>query len=111
MNDFISKIKNWYKNFSSKKVSYEKDGIKPKKDWMIIVLILLFITIILIGISSYFYINVDNGTLFNVPEIEEISETKVNRKLLEKVVGEYDDREIRLNEIKEGRDIPPNPAL
>ncbi len=41
MNDFISKIKNWYKNFSSKKVSYEKDGIKPKKDWMIIVLILL----------------------------------------------------------------------
>lgn len=111
MKDFNNKIKTWYQNFSSKKVSFEKDGIKPKKDWMIIVFVMLFITIILIGISSYFYINVDNGTLFNVPEREEISEIKVNNKLLEKIVGDYDDKEKRLNEIREGKSIPPNPAL
>jgi hypothetical protein len=68
---------------------------------MIIVILMLLITIILIGISSYFYINVDNGTLFNVPDREEISEIKVNNKLLEKIVGEYDEREEIINDTEE----------
>ncbi len=111
MKDFINKTKNWYQNLTSKKVSYEKEGIKPKRDWMIVVFVMLFITLILIGISTYFYINVDNGTLFNVPDREEISEIKVNNKLLEKIVGEYDERQKSLEEISGGKTFPGNPAL
>jgi hypothetical protein len=111
MNDIIQKIKVWYQNISTKKISFERKGIRPKKHWMIIVFSTSFVTLVLIGISSYFYIKVENGTLFSVPEREEISEIKVNNILLDKIVNDFDKREKNLSEIRAGKTIPPNPSL
>lgn len=111
MKDIIEKIKVWYQNISTKKISFERKGIRPKKHWMIIVFSTLFITLVLIGVSSYFYIKVDNGTLFSVPEREEISEIKVNNTLLDKIVNDFDKRERNLAEIRSDKTAPPNPSL
>ncbi|HRH27082.1 MAG TPA: hypothetical protein PLZ99_02905 [Parcubacteria group bacterium] len=111
MKEYLDKIKNWYQDFSSKKVSFERRGIKPKKHWMIIIFSMFILTLVLIAISSYFYIKVENGTLFSVPEREEISEIKVNNNLLDKIVEDFDNRERNLSEIKAGKAIPNNPSL
>lgn len=111
MNNSLSKIKVWYHNLTAKGVSFEKKGIKPVMDWVVIIVSMSVITIFLISISVYFYIKVNNGTLFNIPEKEEISEIEVNRKLLNKFVEDYDSREKFLLELKEGRSVPANPAL
>mgnify|MGYP003425607730 CR=1 FL=1 len=111
MNNALNKIKAWYQNLTTKSVSFEKKGIKPRRDWIKIVISISIITILLISVSVYFYTKVSNGTLFNVPEKEEISEIEVNRKLLNKFVEDYDSREKALIELKEGRSVPANPAL
>ncbi len=110
MSELINKIKSWYSSITTKQLSFERKGIKPKKDWNII-LFLTFIALIFAGaLSFYIYTKIDNGTLFKVPEKENISEIKINNLLLKKMIDDYDNRAKSLIEIKNGKNIPPNPA-
>lgn len=111
MSELINKFKSWYESLRTSKVSFEKKGINPKKDWNRI-LIVTFVTVsLLAGLSFYFYVEVDNGTFFSVEGEEESAEIKINNVLLKKIVEDINNREKSLMEIKEGKSVPANPSI
>lgn len=96
---------------STTKVSFEKKGIKPSKDWNMVLFVYFVVLILLAGISSYFYMKVEDGTFFSVEEQEFKSGIKINGTMLKKVVDDINSREKSREDIKNGISVPSNPAL
>lgn len=111
MSKIINKIKFWHKNQESEKISYENKSIRPKSDWSKILVATIVIVTIFASFSIYFYLKVDDGTYFKVENEESLVEVKINNSLLNKIVDDINTREKKLMEIKEGKDIPPNPSV
>ncbi len=111
MSEQINKIKAWYGEISEKKISFEKKGIKPRRDWSIILFAVFCLVLVLAGFSYYFYVAIDNGTFFTISEEDTLNEVKINNNLLLKISGDIKDREENLLEIKSGKAVPANPAL
>ncbi len=111
MSETFNKIKNWYQNFSSSKVSFERKGIKPAKDWNIVIFSSLTLLFIFGAIAFYFYVQVENGTFFGAVVSEELTEVKINNKTLDKLINDINVRERNLIEIEASRNAPANPSL
>lgn len=111
MSEIIQKIKNWYQNFSSSKISFERKGIKPTRDWNIVIFSSLVVLFICGGLAFYFYIKVDNGTFFGATVSEELAEIKINNKVLDKLIADINAREKNLIDIETNRQAPPNPSI
>ncbi|MFA7216576.1 MAG: hypothetical protein WC095_01165 [Candidatus Paceibacterota bacterium] len=107
MEDLIKKIKSFYS--SNKKISYEKKGINPKKDW-IGILSVVFIVLVLGGIFTiYFYIQINNSSLFK-ENYEESSVTVLNNKALDRFVKNINDKKDVVQSIKDGRMAMSDPS-
>lgn len=111
MLELENKIKNWYKGMREPKITFERKGIRPNKDWNRIIFSSFFIICILGGMAFYFYLEVDKGTFFSIPEEEMISEVKINNNLLNKVIDGVNSRENDLREIKVSKKAPENPSI
>ena len=112
MKDYLQKIKSIVGGLKKEKTSYERGGINPGRDWRILLSITFVILCILAILAVYFYIQIDRGRLFVVPEDSIEDKTKINMILLEKIVGEVKAREARSADIKEGRmAVPSDPSM
>ncbi len=111
MSELSTKIKSWFGNLNKSKVSFERAGVKPARDWNILIFIVFLTLLIIGGMAFYFYVEVDNGTFFDVTDSEELSEAKINDQLLKKIIDDINTRENELAEIRESKDFPPNPSL
>lgn len=111
MEQLEKKIISWYKEFKEPKMSFVKKGIRPTKDWNKI-LIIFFILIVIIGsLEFYFYLRVDDGTFFSIPEEELASEVKINNNLLDKIIKDSTSREEKLSQIRLDKKAPANPSI
>ncbi len=89
--------------------SYRKEGIWPERDWKII-LSVTFIAVILVGgLSVYFYLEIDQGNLFQVESAGMNQELKIDAGLLTKTIGEINSRQDALANIK--NNVPKDPSL
>jgi hypothetical protein len=111
MNDSFKKIKDWYQNLTTKKISFERTGIKPARDWNIIIFVSLFVLFICGGVAFYFYVKVENGTFFDVSTSEELKEVKINNSVLNKLITDINNRQRKLEEIQTVKKAPANPSL
>lgn len=111
MSELFNKIKNWYQNFSSSQISFERKGIKPTKDWNIVIFSSLIVLLITGGIAFYFYVQVEKGTFFGATETEDLAEVKINNNILNKLIADINKRERNLVDIETGRKSPPNPSF
>ncbi len=111
MSDLLKKIKPFLPKLFQKKVSYDKGGLRPSRDWRNI-LITTFLTLcILASFSFYFYLQVGAGKFFAVTQEDTQNEVKINRNLLDKVVKDINDRKASLEQIKQNKIVPPDPSL
>ncbi len=111
MEKLINKINIFNISSNKRDFSFEKKGIKPKKHWVIIIICSTIIVFILAIMSFYFYIKIDNGTLFNIKDEEFVNEIEINKVLLDKITKDFDYREQNLIEIRSGKVVPANPNL
>ncbi len=111
MSETFNKIKNWYQNLSSSKVSFERKGIKPTRDWNIVIFSSLIAVVIFGSLAFYFYVKVENGTFFGASSVEDLTEVKINNTILNKLISDINNRERNLSEIETNKKSPPNPSL
>lgn len=111
MQNLENKIKSWYRDIKEPKISFEKKGINPTKDWNKIIFLVFFVICVLGGLAFYFYTEVDKGTFFTVPEEELSNEVKINNTLLKKIIDDVNARENTLIEIRSGKKTPANPSI
>ena len=111
MKDYLQKIKIWFNKLKAGRVSYDKGGLKPLRDWRIILITTSIIIFILAIFAFYFYIQIESGKLF--VSTNEVSDTqlKINDSLLKKTVDELNTRESSTAQIKSGQITAPDPSL
>jgi hypothetical protein len=110
MSDILSKTKKWFGKIRFKKITYIKIGIRPERDWYVILMSTIVLICILGGMAYYFYIQVDQGKLFPSDDTTSIKSVIINNDLLNKVIDEINEREKNLTDFKQNRVIPPDPS-
>ena len=111
MSNLFQKIKEFYKKLTIKKLSYDRDDIKPKHDWAIILIVGQTIVCIGVVISLYIFIQADSGKLFVLSKGAVSNETTINTVLFKKIVDEINLRETSLKTITEIKVIPADPSI
>lgn len=93
----IEKIKKWFEKISRGKASYGKEGIKPGKDWSVLI-IAITIIFCLEAISAFFiYFQIENNVWFQEPNNTGLTEVSINQNLLQKISGQIDERNATYN--------------
>ena len=110
MNEIFQKINTWFKK-SMGTVSYERQGIRPANDWIRILIISNICVLVLALYASYLYFQINEGTLFAVPEDVGSGEVTINQKLLKKTVDAIFAREQRGTLLDAGTSSPADPSL
>ena len=111
MSDLLLKIKRLVPITSTKKNSYDRNRVRPARDWKIVLVSSSVAIALLAGLCTYFYFEIEAGRLFVVYKEGEESEVKINLDLLEKVAGEIDKRNSDFESVKNGKTIPSDPSL
>ena len=111
MSRLFQKIKGLYGKINIRHVSYERGGMRPKRDWNILLSLASIVLLILIFSSSYLYKGISKGSLFMVTKNNVDREVRINSSLLQKVVGDIKLREESFKNTKQNKGIPADPSL
>ncbi len=110
MSDSINKIKIWFSKNLQKKNSYDREGIRPTKDWEIILGLTLLAFFVSVVVAGYFYIQVNSNSVFQVDADIVENEVKINKPLLDKTISDINERRKSSDAIKRGGKIPSDPS-
>src|SRR4051812_15984793 len=111
MSAFIQKIKSLLKVLRIKPVSYVRIGMRPTRDWHIILSVVVGTLFILAYFAYYLYIQADQGKLFTSAESDMSKKTVIDELLLKKVVGDINNREKQSKEFIKNVLIPDDPSI
>ncbi len=111
MNDPLKKMNEWFEKLRTSQISYDKNGIRPLKDWKIIMTSMFIVLLIIIAIATYFYMEVDGGKFFSVEEGTIGNETKINDNLLKKTLEGLNSRQEKLTILERDRIAPLDPSI
>ena len=111
MQELFKKIKKWLEKISVKKSSYAKEGIKPKRDWYIILFIGFILVCVLADFARYLFKQIDQGKLFAIEKQNTEEPIIIDSKLLQKTIDDINFREKNLNDFRQNRMIPQDPSL
>ena len=111
MSDLKQKIKVWYEKIRAKTESYSRSGIRPIRDWHIVLTILFTLFVSVSVASLYLYTQIKESNLFIV-EIDVTQTTvAIDNILLQKIVEEINERGVVANSLKQNRGIPADPSI
>ncbi len=111
MNDYINKIKELLHRLNKKEATYEREGVRPKRDWQIILFVFTISLLFLAAAAGYFYLQVSTGKIFSVSAQESLDEIKINKALLNKTIGDINERSKSFEVIKQGGEAPIDPSV
>ena len=92
-------------------VTYEKSGVKPAKDWNILLGVTCVMLCLLAILAFYFYTSVNDGSFFATFQDSVMNEVKINENLFNKTIDNINTREMLFNSIKQGRQTPTDPSV
>lgn len=90
MKNYALDINTLWSKISSLRYSYNKIGIKPERDWIIMFLVGTLMVSACTVFAGYFYYQISNRAFFQVERVVDESQLKINRPLLDSVVREID---------------------
>ncbi|MFZ2522057.1 MAG: hypothetical protein WAZ44_02045 [Minisyncoccia bacterium] len=93
MKNYFEQIKNIYTKRRQLKISYEYRGINPSKDWFILLVASQILVLVSALMAIYLYTQIDSGKIFIVESDGKESEVTINMNLLEKIVGDINQKE------------------
>ncbi len=111
MDKYKNKIKSLYLKLRSNETNYEIKGVRPDRDWGMILVFSQLVTLILAGVALYFYIQIDNSRIFTIEKNSQSSEVTVSKVLLKKLVDDYKKREDSTLLINSTKAVPTDPAI
>lgn len=111
MKEIKQKIQNFLNKINSKKENYSKDGIKPIRDWGVVLSISFLFTLLLSVFSYYFYIETDQGEFFNSDNNEALKTVTIDNNLLKKTVDDFSFRQKNILNFRQNRIIPSDPSI
>jgi hypothetical protein len=104
MKETLKKILNKLKQF----IPFKK--MDPHNNWRNLLHFVFIIIILLIIFSFYLLYKIKNQKIFQVVPKSAQTEVLINEKLLEKVIGSFEEREFKEKEIKEGVNLYKDPS-
>lgn len=110
MDQYIKKIKLYFNGLIKKDHPYKQEGIRPSRDWKIIVISLAIILFATALMALYFYIQVNNGSLFKTPEDSSNVSVTIDQKALEKTIEKIDVKQATLDELLRNKTTLPDPS-
>ena len=90
MKNYALDINTLWSKISSLRYSYNKIGIKPERDWIIMFLVGTLMVSACTVFAGYFYYQISNRVFFQFERVVDESQLKINRPLLDSVVREID---------------------
>ena len=111
MNDYLQKIKTWYGKIKTRKVSYDKPGIRPSADWKMM-LVLSFCILCVLGLAAgYFYYKISNGELFMSQQDATAKDAEIDMVLLKKTVADIKAKQDFINQLESSGNKPGDPSI
>lgn len=111
MKDYTQKFKVLYEKLGGQKISYEKSGVRPSRDWKIM-LVGTFVVICCLAFFAFdFYWKIEAGEVFMLDTGTVSREAEIDSLLLKKIVGEINDRAAFVQELKASGSIPTDPSI
>lgn len=111
MNKLFQKAVVWFRDMNTKQFSYEKEGIRPTRDWNLIISCFFVTAIFIAGLSFYIYKQVDSGRWFVAPVDQSLTDAKINEVLLEKTIKKIDGNKKIFDEVKNGGSKLSDPSI
>ena len=112
MKNYLQKIKLQLGKLKSPKISYDRGGVNPTRDWRILLSITFIILCLLVLVAFYFYRQVEQRSLFSVATDSDQSEIKINTTLLKKTVDDINARQMMNYNIRNGVvSVPSDPSI
>ena len=111
MTEILKKFQNWFSKFTKSQISYNKKGIRPARDWKIILGLSQIIVIIFALLALYFYVEVDKGKFFEISQNKSDNYIEINTNLLNKTVKDINDRQTISSQLNSGSQFPDDPSL
>ena len=111
MNKIIEIIKSYFKNLSKKDISYKQVGIRPSHDWNIMIISACVALILSVTFALYFYIQINNGSLFTIQEEVPSTSIIINQSLLKKTTENIDSKQKVLNGIQTNKVSVSDPSI
>lgn len=110
MEKIFSKIKNTLKLPEKKKVSYDKTGIRPSRDWVVLLIVSNLIVLLSAIYAYYLYSKIDSDQFVVIDTLSKENETKINTDLLSRIVSDLNNRAGDFEKVKTGI-VPGDPSL
>lgn len=112
MSNILKKFKTWFNRTKTTPASYLSQGVRPRRDWAIILSTVFFVVSIMAVLAVYFYVQISKRQFFVViVENNTSSETIINKNLLRKIIDEMNRNEILFQTLKQKKAIPSDPSL
>ena len=86
----IEKIKSWFEKISRGKPSYDKEGIKPSRDWKVMIAVAAIVFCLEAALALFIYFQIENGAWFQTPEDTALTQVFINQNLLQQVADQID---------------------
>lgn len=83
----------------------------PQKHWRYILGIFIVLVIVMIGVSGYFFFEINNDELFGSPKFEPEPKEVVNREKLDRVLKDFKTRSDMTLDIQDSKNIVSDPSL
>ena len=112
LKEYIRKMTDWLKHAFATH-TYDKDGVRPYKDWGII-LPTFFVSLLVLGLFAlYIDMNVQSGTFWTASYGDRsFPAYQINQKDLTTVTDIFSQKEKNLNDLQNNlKTIPPDPSL
>lgn len=109
MKNLFEKIKKIPSFFKKNKNNYDRAGIKPWRDWGVILFVTSLVVLALALYSVYLYFKIDSNSFVELDPSKKESEIKLNTDLLNKIAQDLNDRAEKTNKINSGT-VPPDPS-
>ena len=94
-----------------KKSKVKKNLFNPYRDWNILIYTFFFLLLCLFAFSLYLLFQIKNDKFFQVEKIQKSNEVMVNEKLLTEIIGEFDEKNKKLEELKTNSEKLSDPSL
>ena len=111
MKNITEKIKSYFGNFLKDDTSYERGGINPERDWNIMLVFVFAVLIVFSIIAFYFYIRINNGNLFSVPESANSVSATINQDLMNKTIQKIEANKSAFDFVQQNKASTTDPSI
>ena len=111
MTDIFKKIKKWFESMSFKKTSYEKDGIKPKRDWYIVLFVTFILACLCADVARFLFRQIDQGKFFVSKNQIVLEPVVIDNQLLQKTIDGINSRQKDWTDFLQNKSVPTDPSL